>query len=224
MNKNNKQLKFAVIATDIVLFTLKDKALHVLLIQIDKEPFKGLWAVPGGLVQPSETVDDSAKRNLSKILEMEDVYLEQLYTFGHINRDPSGRVVSVAYFALIPDSNMQLDVSKQNDSVNWFPVTNLPKLAYDHDEMIQCAVERLRAKLTYTNIMYCLLPNEFTLSELQKNYEIILCKKLDKRNFRKKILSLNLVKKTNKKTTGKAHRPASLYEFTKRKPETIPLF
>jgi len=223
LTKNNR-FKFAVIATDIIVFTIKNNELSVLLIQMEKEPFHGFWALPGGLVKPSERVDSSAKRNLSKILEMEGVYLEQLYTFGEIDRDPSGRVVSVAYFALIPDSGNQLKINTNNGSINWFPVSSLPKLAYDHDEMIHVAVERLRAKLTYTNIMYCLLPKEFTLSELQKNYETILCKKLDKRNFRKKITSLNLVKRTEKKTSGKAHRPANLYQFTKRKPETIPLF
>jgi 8-oxo-dGTP diphosphatase len=191
---------------------------------MEKDPFQGFWALPGGLVKPIETVDSSAKRNLYRILEMEDVYLEQLYTFGEIDRDPSGRVVSVAYFALIPDSESQLKSTAHNGSINWFPVSSLPELAYDHDEMIRVAVERLRAKLTYTNIMYCLLPKAFTLSELQKHYEIILRKNLDKRNFRKKVMSLNLVKRTEKKTHGKAHRPANLYQFSKRKPETIPLF
>jgi len=221
---NNNQIKFAVIATDIVVFTLKNEELSVLLMKMEKEPFQGLWAVPGGLVNPSETVENSAKKNLFNILGKDDVYLEQLYTFGEINRDPSGRVVSVAYIALIADSDKPVATSANYGPFNWFPVSTLPKLAYDHEEMIDLSVERLRAKLTYTNIMYCLLPNEFTLSELQKSYEIILREKLDKRNFRKKLMSLNLVKKTNKKITGKAHRPASLYEFTKRKPETIPLF
>jgi len=224
MTTNDKQYKFAVIATDIVVFTINNDELSVLLIQMEKEPFNGFWAVPGGLVKPAETVDVSAKRNLSKILQMKDVYLEQLYTFGDINRDPSGRVVSVAYFALMPDSDNSFTDSANGVPVNWFSVSALPKLAYDHKKMIQHAVERLRAKLTYTNIMYCLMPKEFTLSELQKNYEIILGEKLDKRNFRKKILALNLVKNTHKKTSGKAHRPAHLYQFSIRKPETIPLF
>lgn len=224
MEKNDKQHKFAVIATDIVIFTIKNNNLCVFLTKVEKEPFKGLWAVPGGLVKPNETVDASAKRNLSEILDIKDLLLEQLYTFGKIDRDPSGRVVSVAYFALIPGSDIKFRMSNNDESVEWFSVSCLPKLAYDHNEMIHFAVERLRAKLTYTNIMFSLLPKEFTLSELQKNYEIILCEKLDKRNFRKKIMALNLVKKTAKKTLGKAHRPANLYQFVKRTPEIIPIF
>ena len=224
MLNNNQQYKFAVIATDIVIFTIKNNELCVLLIQMEKEPFQGFWAVPGGLVNPSETVENSAKKNLFNILAIKDAYLEQLYTFGEIDRDPSGRVVSVAYFALIHDSAINSSITRHGESVDWFPVMSLPKLAYDHDEMIHFAVDRLRAKLTYTNIMYCLLPTEFTLSDLQKSYEIILYKKLDKRNFRKKIISLNLVRKTDKKTLGRAHRPANLYQFAKRTPEIIPLF
>jgi len=147
-----------------------------------------------------------------------------LYTFGRINRDPSGRVVSVAYFALMHDSEIEIQPSNTYEFIDWFSITGLPKLGYDHNEIIQSAIDRLKAKLTYTNIMYCLLPKEFTLSALQKNYEIILCKKLDKRNFRKKIMSLNLVNKTDQKTHGKAHRPANLFQFTQRTPEIIPLF
>ncbi|MBW1849126.1 MAG: NUDIX hydrolase [Deltaproteobacteria bacterium] len=224
MEKNDKQHKFAVIATDIVIFTIKNRELCVLLIKMGKEPFKGLWAVPGGLVKSNETVDSSAKRNLFKIVKKKDVFLEQLYTFGKIDRDPSGRVVSVAYFALLHDPDIFIKASNDNESIYWFPVNSLPKLAYDHKEIIHFAVERLRAKLTYTNIMFSLLPKEFTLSELQKKYEIILCEKLDKRNFRKKIMALNLVKKTDKRTSGKAHRPAHLYQFAQRSPKLIPLF
>ncbi len=224
MIKKDNQYKFAVIATDIVIFSVKDEELNVLLIEMGKKPFKGLWAVPGGLVKPTKTVDSSAKRNLHNMIKMKDVYLEQLYTFGKIDRDPYGRVVSVAYFAIVPDSGIHLQTVKHDTSVDWFPISRLPKLAYDHGEIIHAACERLRAKLTYTNIMYCLLPEEFTLSELQKRYEIVLYKKLDKRNFRKKIGAFNLVKKTDKKTLGKPHRPANLFQFSKKRPEIIPLF
>jgi 8-oxo-dGTP diphosphatase len=146
---------------------------------------------------------------------MKDVYLEQLYTFGKTDRDPSGRVVSVAYLALIPASEMDLMMVADT---GWFPINRLPKLAYDHAEIIDVAVDRLRAKLTYTNISYGLLPEAFTLNDLQKTYEIILGKKLDKRNFRKKITSLNVLQQTGNKTFGKAHRPANLYRFTERTP------
>ncbi|MCJ7774652.1 MAG: NUDIX domain-containing protein, partial [Desulfobacterales bacterium] len=156
MIKKDNQYKFAVIATDIVIFTIKNEGLSVLLTKMEKEPYKGLWAVPGGLVKPTETVDSSAKRNLLKIMNIKDVYFEQLYTFGKIDRDPYGRVVSVAYFALIHDSGINSSITRHEESVDWFPIMSLPKLAYDHDEMIHFAVDRLRAKLTYTNIMYCL--------------------------------------------------------------------
>ena len=221
MVKKQKRYKFTVIATDIAIFTIKDQELNVLLIKMKKEYFRGLWAVPGGLVKPTESVDSSAKRNLFEKTKMKDVYLEQLYTFGSVDRDPYGKVVSVAHFALIPDSGIKLKTSKDYDDIDWFSINRLPKLAYDHDEIIHFAVDRLRGKLTYTNIVYSLLPEEFTLSELQRIYEIILSKKLDKRNFRKKIISLKFVSKTDKKTFGKAHRPANLYRFTQRSPRII---
>ena len=216
-----KKYEFAVIATDIVIFTIKDEELNVLLVKVKKDLLRGLWAVPGGLVKPNESVDASAKRNLFEKTKMKDVYLEQLYTFGGIGRDPHGRVVSVAYFALIPAGDPRLKTSKFHEDVDWFAVNHLPGLAYDHDEVIRFAVDRLRGKLAYTNIAYSLLPEEFTLSELQRIYEIILYEKLDKRNFRKKILSLKLLIKTDKKTSGKAHRPASLYRFRQRRPRVI---
>ena len=219
MAKQLKEYEFAVIATDTVIFTIKNEELNVLLIKMKKNLFQGLWAIPGGLVKPNESVDSSAKRNLFEKTRMKDVYLEQLYTFGKINRDPSGRVVAVAYFALIPASDARLKTLKDSDDTDWFPVNRLPKLAYDHDEIVNFAVERLKSKLAYTNIAYGLLPEEFTLSDLQKIYEIILDRKMDKRNFRKKILSLNLLSKTGNKTQGKAHRPANLYRFREKSPK-----
>ena len=218
MVKPLKKYEFAVIATDTVIFTIKDDELNVLLIKMKKKLFQGLWAIPGGLVKPNESVDSSAKRNLFEKTRMKDVYLEQLYTFGKINRDPSGRVVAVAYFALIPASDIRLKTLKDSDDTDWFPVNLLPELAYDHDKIVNFAVERLKSKLAYTNIAYGLLPEEFTLSELQKIYEIILDRKMDKRNFRKKILSLKLLSRTGNKTQGKAHRPANLYRFREKSP------
>ena len=215
MSKTQTEFKFAVIATDIAILTIKDEELNVLLVKMKKDIFKGSWALPGGLVKPDESVDSSAKRNLFEKTKMRNVYLEQLYTFGEINRDPSGRVVSVAYFALIPASDINLIML---EDTYWFPIDRLPKLAYDHGEIIDTAVNRLRSKLSYTNISYGLLPEEFALSDLQKTYEIILGRNLDKRNFRKKITSLNLLKKTGNKTSGKAHRPAYLYRFVDRSP------
>jgi len=221
MEKMKSKYKFVVIATDVVILTVINGQLKILLIKMKKAPFAGCWAAPGGLVKPNESVEASAKRHLQNKTGMKNVYLEQLYTFGQVNRDPFGRVVSVAYFALIPGTGLKLKTTREFKDVKWFLVDDLPKLAYDHKKMVECAINRLRAKLEYTNIVYSLLPNEFSLSELQKTYEIILGRKLDKRNFRKKILSLNLIVKTRKKTVGEAYRPAILYRFIKKSPQII---
>lgn len=216
-----KNFKYAVIATDIVIFTISEGELKVLMIKMKKDPFQGMWAVPGGLVHINESVDDSAKRHLKNKTGVDNVYLEQLYTFGGVDRDPLGRVVSVAYFALIPSNGISLKTTEEYEGVDWFSVKNLPKLAYDHYEIVKMATERLKAKLEYSNIVHGLLPKEFTLTELQKTYELILEKELDKRNFRKKLLSLGIIKNTSKKTVGEASRPAELYKFISTKPQIV---
>ncbi len=208
--------KYVLIAADTVIFTVKEEELNVLLVKTNKAPFKGQWAAPGGLVKPDESVDSAAKRHLRTATGIGDVYLEQLYTFGRVDRDPFGRVVSVAYFALIPWRDFRRNGAGRRADIQWRGVSRLPGLAYDHGEMIRCAVERLKAKIEYTNIAYSLLPPRFTLTELQRIYEIILGRELDKRNFRKKIVSLKIVQKTGDAVSGKAHRPAALYEFTTR--------
>lgn len=209
-----KKYKFAVIATDIVIFTVAEDSLKVLLIKMKKHPFEGYWAAPGGLVKPRESVDSSAERNLKEKTGLSGVYLEQLYTFGRVARDPFGRVVSVAYYALIPSGGIKLKTTKEYEDVKWFEVRGLPKLAYDHREIIAMAIARLQERLGSTNVAYSLLPRQFTLTGLQKVYEIILGRKLDKRNFRKKFLSTSLIRRIGHKTSGGAHRPAELYEFT----------
>lgn len=217
MTKVSKKYDFAVIASDVVIFTIRESKLNVLLIKMQKEPYKNnFWAAPGGLAKPDESVDGSARRNLFEKTGVKNVYLEQLYTFGEIGRDPFGRVVSVAYFALIPSDNIRLKTTREYGDVQWFGIDALPKLAYDHKKIITTACERLQKKLGYSNIAYSLLPKKFPLSELQKTYEIILKRKLDKRNFRKKIFSLGLVKKTDKTERGRSNRPAALYEFAKK--------
>jgi len=212
-NKAEKVYKFAVIASDIVIFTVDQGSLKTLLIQMKKAPFEGHWAAPGGLVDPAESVDFAAARILKEKTGLTNIYLEQLYTFGKVDRDPFGRVVSVGYFALISKEGIDLKTTAEYRDVAWFDVKRLPKLAYDHQEIIETALKRLKSKLEYTNIIYTLLPKEFTFGEMQKIYEIILGRRLDKRNFRKKILSLNLVKKLGKKRAGEANRPAQLFSF-----------
>ncbi|MFH1523260.1 MAG: NUDIX domain-containing protein [Patescibacteria group bacterium] len=221
MKKVTKKYKFAVLATDIIIFTIESNKLKVLLIKMKKEPFNNCRAAPGGLIKPSEDIKSAAKRILQDKTNIRNVCLEQLYTFGKVKRDPFGRVVSVAHMALIPSANAGIKTTKEYEEIGWFSVDDLPRLAYDHKEIIELALERLRAKLEYTNIVYGLLPIEFSLSQLQNTYEIILGRKLDKRNFRKKILSLQLVKMTNKTTIGETHRPAILYKFIKRSPQNI---
>jgi 8-oxo-dGTP diphosphatase len=213
--------EFAVIATDIIIFTVEDSELKVLLIKMNKPPFEDCWAAPGGLIKMEESTDQAAKRVLAEKTGLKNVYLEQLYTFGEVKRDPFGRVVSVAYFALIASDGLRLETSDEHRAIQWYGVSELPKLAYDHEEMVRAAIERLRGKLEYTNIVYSLLPEAFTLSELQNTYEIILGRKLDKRNFRKKVLSLGMIKKTGKLDLGKKNRPAELYAFIEKKLKNI---
>lgn len=211
-----KKYLVPVVATDVVIFTMKENKLQVLLIQMKKHPFEKCWALPGGLLKADESVDAAARRCLVTKTGVDNGYLEQLATFGKVNRDPFGRVISVAYFALIPSDVHDLKTTDEYGAVEWKPVLQLPKLAYDHKEIIAYALKRLQAKLRYSNIAYSLLPDEFTLTELQKIYEIILGKNVDKRNFRKKIDSLKILKKANKKRVGERSRPALLYTFVDR--------
>lgn len=208
------------VAVDAVLFTIADRALKTLLVKIKKGPFIDRWAFPGGLVQVGESLDSAARRELSEKTGVQDLYLEQLYTFGDAQRDPVAHTVAVAYFALVPCFAQALRAGEKYADVGWFPVRALPRLAYDHNAIAEYALQRLQAKLGYTNIVYSLLPQEFTLAELQDIYEIIRSERLDRRNFRRKILTLGLLKPLAKTRRG-AHRPAMLYTFVRRSPMNI---
>jgi 8-oxo-dGTP diphosphatase len=207
-----------------VIFTVREAKLHVLLIQMKKKPFTGRWAMPGGLLDDREKSEDAARRILKTQTGLGDVYLEQLATFDDPKRDPIGRVASIAHFALVPHEGVRLRTSDKYEDVRWWPVDHLPPLAYDHVAMLAYAVNRVRAKLQYANVAWSLLPEEFTLSALQSVYESILGRSLDKRNFRKKILALDLLTDTGKRDRGGAHRPAALYRFRSRKTSAIALF
>ena len=213
-----KKYEFTVVAVDVAIFTVEQGRLNVLLIKMQKEPYLRHWALPGGLVRPEEAVDDAVRRHLVKKTGVKDVYLEQLHTFGEPQRDPFGRVVSVCYMALIPSENLRIMTTDEYGGVRWFPVSRLPKLAYDHAKMTKAALERLRAKLGYTNIMYAIMPKKFTLTELQRVHEMIMGKKLDKRNFRKRMLATGFLKKVNKRQKGRTNRPADLYAYISRRP------
>ena len=206
-----KKIRFVINATDTALFTVDKGKLMILLIPITSLPkYKGYWGLPGGLINPKETADQAAKRHLRHKGGAHFQYIEQLYTFSKVKRDPRGRVVSTAYIAAVSLTKMKL---KQGANAQWFSVRNLPKLAYDHKEIVTCAVERLKTKLEYTNFAFAFLPQEFTLAELQKVYEIILSKKLDKRNFQKKLFVLNLLRPLRRTKKGLAHRLPQLYKF-----------
>ena len=199
------------VAVDLVIFTVRDGSLQVLLIERGVPPYKGQWALPGGFVRERETLEDAARRELQEETGLDDVYLEQLYTFGDPDRDPRGRTIAVAYYALTPPAPVQ--ASTDAATAAWHPAARPPKLAFDHARILRTGLERLRAKLGYSTVGFELLPRQFTLTELQALYEAILERPLDKRNFRKKILSLGVLKSEGQKRAAGAHRPARLYSF-----------
>ena len=199
------------ITTDIVLFTIRDKQLKLLLVMRGSEPFKGTWALPGGFMQIDEDLESSARRELAEEPGIEGVYLEQLYTFGAVDRDPRERVVTVAYYALAASDQMVLRAATDAEAVDWFDMDALPELAFDHRQIVAMAHKRLVAKLDYSTIAFQFMPQEFTLSELQDVYEIILREELDRRNFRKWILALEQIEETGREKRQGAHRPAKLY-------------
>ena len=209
------------VAVDNCIFTVLEDRLHLLLIQMTKAPYTEMWALPGGLIQDDESLDAAAVRILYEETGVAEVYLEQLYTFGRPDRDPAGRVVSIAYFALIHAAGIALRTQPKYADVRWWPWATLPPLAYDHDAVAAYARQRLEWKLAYTNVVWSLLPRRFALTELQKVYEAVLGRKLDKRNFRKKILALGLVEPVGETAMRGAHRPAMLYRFTSREPKLI---
>jgi 8-oxo-dGTP diphosphatase len=216
MNKAPENIRFAIIAADIVLWTIKDDRLQVRLIPVNLPPhFNNEAGLPGGLIQPTETAEQAAKRLLSAKagISTSNVYLEQLYTFSEVNRDPRGRVVAVAYTAIIPWENLSTKERENSEAVWWNDVAKLPKLAYDHRKIIETGLERIRARITYTTLIEKFMPKEFTLTELEQAYKTILDTDIDKRNFRKKILGLNLLKQLPKERRGQKFRPAKLYSF-----------
>lgn len=209
------------VAVDAAIFTVLNGELQLLLIQMKKAPYKGRWALPGGLIAQKERTKDAVSRILQDQTGIKDVYLEQLATFDEPRRDPLRRVISIAHLALVDAADMTLSTTEKYSAVRFWPVSKLPDLAYDHGHMADVAIERLRGKLGYTNIIRGLLPTEFTLTELQEAYEAILGVTLDRRNFRKKFLSLGLLTSVGKKRSTGPSRPATLYRFQKRELVTV---
>ena len=206
-----------VVATIVVIFAVIDERLRVLLVHRDAEPQAGLWALPGGLWDGGRSLDEAAAAKLVEETGASDVYLEQLFTRSGL--DPSQPSVAIAYFALVDAEVVRL---REDPGDAWRPawhaVDELPPLAFENDRVIEQAVERVRAKLEYTNIAYGLLPERFTLRQLQATYEAILGESLDRRNFRKRMLGAELIEATEEVRREGAHRPARLYRFTSREP------
>lgn len=202
------------VTADTVIFTIIEDKLKVLLIKRSNLPFAGSWALPGGFARRNESTEKAAMRVLKDKAGLVSVYLEQLYTFDEAGRDPRGHVLTVAYFALVDSGKIKFAGAAQ-ESATFFDMNKLPPLAFDHKRIISYALQRLRYKLEYTNAIANLLPPRFTLSQLQRAYEIILGRKLDKRNFRKKFLAIGLIKPTKAKLSGISHRPAQLFVFAK---------
>jgi len=202
----------AALTVDCVVFGFDEDELKVLLIERALAPFKGRWALPGGFVHVAETVDAAARRELVEETGLTGVFLEQLYTFGEVNRDPRERVVSVAYFALVKLAAHETKAATDAADARWFPVSDLPDLAFDHAAILDTALTRLRSKLRWQPVGFELLPERFTLSQLQHLYEAVLGTPLDKRNFRKRVLALDLLAPLKSKTTGPG-RPAQLFRF-----------
>jgi len=214
------------LTVDCVVFGLDDGDLKkgdlkILLIQRKLEPFKGQWALPGGFVEMDETLDEAARRELEEETGVKDLFLEQLYTFSGVNRDPRERVVSVAYYALVNLDEHPATAASDAEQAAWFSALYLPELAFDHAAIYAAALARLQGKLRAEPVGFELLPKTFTLSQLQQLYETVLNQELDKRNFRKRILKMDLLIDTEEKQKNVSHRAAQLYRFDEEKYEIL---
>jgi 8-oxo-dGTP diphosphatase len=200
------------VTVDIVIFTLREGSLQVLLVKRGVPPFEGQYAIPGGFIREDESLEEAALRELHEETGVRNVFLEQLYTFGDPKRDPRGRVITVAYFALIASDKLSLVAGADAAEAQWFPASSVPPLAFDHKSILDYALERLRNKLEYTTVGFQLLAEKFTLGELQAVYEAILGRPLDKRNFRRKLALLGVLKPLREwQRTGR--KPARLFRF-----------
>lgn len=209
------------VAVDLVIFTIRDGALHALLIQRAAPPFEGRWALPGGFILHGESLEDAALRELAEETGVRNVYLEQLYSFGDPDRDPRGRVISVAYYALVAADRAPLSAGSDASAARWWPVAEHPPLAFDHGRILEYALERLRNKLEYTTVGFQLLPPKFTLTQLQLVYEAILGRALDKRNFRRKMELLGILRPLQEWAREGRSRPAQLFTFSAKRFEKL---
>jgi 8-oxo-dGTP diphosphatase len=208
------------VAVDTVLFAIEGERLKCYLVQLTAGTSAGKWAFPGGLVRVGETLDEAARRELEDAAGLRDLYLEQLFSFGDPSRDPGAHVVSVGYLGLIDDAGAASSRSRKYATGRWFEVAQLPALAYDHSIVAQYSLRRLKSKLEYTNIACNLLPPTFSFAELEELYATVLERPLDRRNFRRRIMAMGLLKRLPGKRRG-AHRPAALYAFRQRSVQAI---
>lgn len=209
------------VTVDLVIFALRDGELQVLLIQRGVPPFQGRWALPGGFVTRGESLEDAARRELVEETGVRDVYLEQLYTFGDPDRDPRGRVITVAYYALMTGAAAAPVAGTDAGAARWVPARHHPPLAFDHQRILDYALERLAMKLEYTTVGFQLLPKKFTLTQLQRVYEAVLGRPLDKRNFRRKIALLDILKPLEEWVQEGPSRPAQLFKFSAKQFERL---
>jgi 8-oxo-dGTP diphosphatase len=200
---------------DITLLTVTENQLKVLLIQRKQPPYESMWAIPGGFIHMGETLEDAANRRLFEETNVDRIYLEQLGSFGMPERDPRARVITVAYYALVCAEKLKLQAQANAQDVNWFGINELPELAFDHHAIVTMALKKLKRHLENSSLAFQLLPDKFTLTELQRVYELILDKPMDKRNFRKKIIASNLLQDIGETKMEGYHRPAQLYAFKK---------
>jgi 8-oxo-dGTP diphosphatase len=222
------------VAVDIVIFCLREGELQVLLIRRAIPPFEGRWALPGGFVHARESLDEAARRELEEETGLRpgspagavakagvrDTYLEQLYTFGDVERDPRGRVITVAYYALLTGEASPLVAGTDAGEAKWMPARKHPPLAFDHERILAYALERLAAKMEYTTVGFQLLPKTFTLGQLQRVYEAVLGRSLDKRNFRRKMTLLGVLKPLDEWVTDGPSRPAQLFRLSTKQRRT----
>ncbi len=220
MAEETKYFKTA-FSVDSVVFGFGDGDLKVLLIERGEEPFSGKWALPGDLVYPNEDIDSSVARVLQELTGLENVYQEQVKAFGAVNRHPIGRVITIAYYSLIKISSNKLKTSSFAKEAKWHSINKVEELAFDHSEILKASFSLLKKSIRTRPIGFELLPPKFTLTQLQHLYEAVLESELDKRNFRKKILSMGLLQDIGEMQAGVAHRPAKLYKFDKEKYETL---
>lgn len=207
---SNQSIKLTV---DAVVFGYEKGKISVLLIKRKYEPFKDKWAIPGGFVLEKESLEEAVQRELQEETGVEINYLEQLYTFGNPQRDPRGRVISVAYFGLVRPNTFRIFASTDASEVEWFNINELPELSFDHKEILEIAIRRLQGKVTYEPIGFELLDRKFPFSDLEKLYATLIGRDIDRRNFRKKILNLNVLDELDEKISKGSGRPANLFQF-----------